>query len=74
MGEGHQLDQVDVDLPSLVDIADEAHGVEAVEEVDDHEDDDGEAVAEEKRKRQLQFVFLADLRVVVFEQVVPLTD
>ena len=36
------LNQVDVDLPSLVDVADHAHGVEAVEEVEDHQNEDGD--------------------------------
>ncbi len=36
------LDQVDADLPGFVEVAEHAHGVEAVEEIDDHEDEDGD--------------------------------
>ena len=40
-----QLDQVDADLPGLVEVAEHAHGVETVEEVDDHEDEDSDPKA-----------------------------
>ena len=36
------LEKIDADLPGLVDVADHAHGMEAVEEIEDHENEDGD--------------------------------